>query len=149
VLAGRDYGGYGDNVLRPLARSLGCEDQVEFTGYISDEDVRALYAAARCVAQVSEGEGFGLPVIEAMFCGAPVIAANTTALKEVAGDAALLVDPMDEQKIATGLAQLCGDEHLRRDLRERGIRHTQQYTWDRAAQQTIAVYQLTAGAMSR
>jgi glycosyltransferase involved in cell wall biosynthesis len=146
VLAGKSNSPYTDRVLRPLVSSLGCEREVVLTGYVPEDDLNALYLGARCVAQVSEGEGFGLPIVEAMHCGAPVITSTIAATAEVAGDAALLVDPTDTAAIAEALSRLCEDEALRLALRERGFRRAQTFTWDRAAQLTLAAYRGALGA---
>lgn len=145
VLAGKDDGPYTEQVLRPLARSLGCEEHVVFTGYISNEDVSALYASACGVAQVSEGEGFGLPIIEAMTFGTPVVVADTSATAEVAGDAALLVDPWQVDAIADALIQLCENAQVRLSLGQRGRARARLFRWDSAAQQTLQVYTRALG----
>jgi glycosyltransferase involved in cell wall biosynthesis len=99
--------------LETLARDLGVADRVRFTGFVADADLAALYSGAAAVVLPSLYEGFGVPVIEAMACGAPVVCSNTTSLREVAGDAALLVDPEREDAIADGLARVLADDDLR------------------------------------
>ncbi|HEU5423386.1 MAG TPA: glycosyltransferase family 1 protein, partial [Nitrolancea sp.] len=84
-------------------------------------------------------EGFGLPAIEAMACGTPVLTSNTSSMPEVAGDAALLVDPLDTAAIAAGIERIATDQALRAMLRERGLAHAATFTWRRAAEQTLAV----------
>jgi glycosyltransferase involved in cell wall biosynthesis len=85
-------------------------------------------------------EGFGLPVLEALACGAAVLTANVSSLPEVTGDAALLVDPTDTSAIAAGLARLLTDDATRRDLQRRGPAHAARFTWERCARETLAVY---------
>jgi alpha-1,3-rhamnosyl/mannosyltransferase len=91
-------------------------------------------------------EGFGMPVLEAMACGAPVLASNTSAMPEVAGDAALLVDPLNIDQLAHALTRLAGDQQLRDDLIARGRARVPRFTWDSAVAQTWAVYEKVMGA---
>ena len=110
-------------------------------GYV-DTDTRAkLYRSAAALAFPSLDEGFGLPVLEAMAAGLPVLTSNGSALPEVAGGAALLVDPLDTDAIAHGLTRLLADEDLRADLTEKGQRRAAEMTWQRAAERTWAVYE--------
>ena len=125
-------------------RELGLEDRVIFTGYVPDEDLPAIYSAAELFVFPSLYEGFGLPVLEAMACGVPVICSNTSSLPEVAGDAALLVDPTDVRALAGAMEQALTDEALRVTLRARGIERAQRFTWARAAQETMQVYENVA-----
>ncbi|HSJ42882.1 MAG TPA: glycosyltransferase, partial [Xanthobacteraceae bacterium] len=98
------------------------------------------YVAARAVAQISEAEGFGLPVLEAMACGAPVIASDATATAEAAGDAALLVSPTDVERIAKSIAHVRDDDASWQDLRQRGLERARHFTWDEAARQMLRLY---------
>jgi len=140
ALVGNADGPYTDQVLRPLIRSLGCQDDVIFTGYVSDDDLNCLYVGARCLAQISEGEGFGLPLVEAMACGVPLVASAIPTTVEVAGEAALLVSPWDLDAIAGAMTRICRDSALRAQLRERGLRRALDFTWDKAAADTLDVY---------
>jgi glycosyltransferase involved in cell wall biosynthesis len=112
---------------------------VRFTGYIADEDLPALLSGALAFVYPSLYEGFGMPLLEAMACGTPVLASSTSALPEIAGDAALLIDPEDTPALADGLARLASDAALRADLRARGLARAGQFTWERCAQETLAV----------
>ena len=112
---------------------------VRFTGYIADADLPALLSGALAFVFPSLYEGFGMPLLEAMACGTPVLASATSALPEIAGDAALLVDPEDTAAIADGLMRLRSDTVLRAELRERGLARASQFTWERCAQETLAV----------
>jgi glycosyltransferase involved in cell wall biosynthesis len=114
--------------------------QVRWLGRVPDGDLPALYAAAAVFVFPSRFEGFGLPVIEAMACGAPVICSNVTSLPEVAGNAAVLVDPADKSLFVEALRRVLSDDALRADLRERGLARAAQYSWARTAQQTLAIY---------
>jgi len=113
-------------------------------GYIADADVPALYSGALALVFPTLHEGFGFPVLEAMRCGIPVITSNTSSLPEVAGDAALLVDPRDTRAIADAIARVIGDETLRADLIARGYQQADTFTWKRAAEQTCPFYNSSA-----
>ncbi|HEV2062559.1 MAG TPA: glycosyltransferase family 1 protein [Solirubrobacteraceae bacterium] len=124
---------------RKLA-GLGLGEEVVFTGRIPDEDLVALYSGALCLIFPSLYEGFGFPVLEAMACGCPVVTSTASSLPEVAGDAALLVDPCESAAIAAAAARLVDDDALRRDVAERGRRHAAGFTWERCARETLRVY---------
>jgi glycosyltransferase involved in cell wall biosynthesis len=125
-------------------RELGLEDRVIFTGYVPDEDLPAIYSAADLFVFPSLYEGFGLPVLEAMACGTPVVCSNTSSLPEVAGDAALLVDPADVRALAGAMERVLTDETLRADLQARGLEQARRFSWARAAQETMQVYENVA-----
>jgi glycosyltransferase involved in cell wall biosynthesis len=103
-------------------------------------DLRLLYSHADLFVFPSVYEGFGMPVLEAMACGAPVLTSNRTALPEVAGDAALLVNPGDAEELAGAMIRVLGDSALRDNLRAKGFERVKQFTWERAAHQTMAMY---------
>lgn len=105
-------------------------DRVHFVGLIPEEDLPSLYRGAEALAFPSLYEGFGLPLLEAMACGVPVVTANTTALPEVAAGAALLVDPTSVEQIATAMQRVASDTLLRRQLREKGLVRAAQFSWD-------------------
>jgi glycosyltransferase involved in cell wall biosynthesis len=113
-------------------------DWARFAGYVSDADLPALYAAASVFAYPSLYEGFGIPPLEAMACGTPVVASTAGALPEILGDAALLVDPYDEDALAEALEAAAAD---RGDLRRRGFFKAARYTWETAAAETWRVYE--------
>jgi len=114
---------------------------VVWLGEVDDEELARQYRGARCLVYASLYEGFGLPVAEAMACGCPVVTSNVSALPEVAGDAALLVDPGSVEAIAAGIAALWTDPDRRRELAARGRARARCFTWERAAQETVAVYE--------
>lgn len=137
VIAGKR--GWLSDGIAERAAELGVADCVRFVGYVADEDLPALYRGALAFVFPSLYEGFGMPVLEAMACGAPVLTSTTSSLPEVAGNAALLVDPLDTRAIASGLARLARDAALRESLRIQGCRWVAHFTWDRCAEETLRV----------
>jgi glycosyltransferase involved in cell wall biosynthesis len=127
-----------------LVRALGLTEHVRFLGYVPDDDLPALYSGATVFAFPSLYEGFGLPVLEAMACGAPVVCSSVSATAEVAGDAAILVDPHDTGAIGEALGRALTDGPLRADLRARGLDRAREFSWERAARDTLSVYQIVA-----
>jgi len=146
VIAGA-AGWRNDNVRAEVHR-LGLASVVHFVGYIAPGDLPALYGAAMAFVYPSLFEGFGLPPLEAMACGTPVITSNTTSLPEVVGDAAVQVDPLDVEALAGALARVTGDAGLRAELRARGLERAGQFTWEKTARQTLRVYHEAAEARS-
>lgn len=140
ILAGSP-GWLADDLIA-CAEALG--DRVVLTGHVAQADLPALISGARALVMPSLYEGFGFPVLEAMACGTPVVASNTSSLPEVAGDAALLVDPHDTDALAGALHRILTDDDLRTDLRRRGLQRAQQFTWQRAAQQTLTILESIA-----
>ena len=133
--------------LRALAAQLGVADRVAFPAWVSEAELDALYSMAACCCLPSFSEGFGLPVLEAMVRGVPVVCADATALPEVAGDAALLFDPHDHRALAAALRRLLRDPVLAEDLATRGRARAREFTWERTARATLAAYRrTTAGA---
>ena len=118
---------------------LGADDVI-LTGYASDQDLPKLYRQATAFVYPSLFEGFGLPPVEAMACGTPVVTSNVSSLPEVTGDAALLVDPLDQSSIESALLKIVGDEALRARLREQGIQQAKRFTWREAAEKTLQLY---------
>jgi glycosyltransferase involved in cell wall biosynthesis len=116
------------------------EDYVHFIGFADDADLPALYSGALITAVPSLYEGFGIPVLESMACGTPVLTSNVSSLPEVAGDAALTVDPTDLDAIVTALQRLIDDSALREVLIAKGLARAAEFTWDRSAQQLRQIY---------
>src|SRR6266566_7955976 len=130
-----------------LVEELKLEKKVRFLGRVSDLELITLYSLADVFAFPSFVEGFGIPPLEAMACGAPVITSNTSSLPEVAGDVALLVDPHDVKALGHAITRLLEDEQLREELRQKGYQRARQYTWSASASKMLSVYQkLYAGA---
>ena len=115
--------------------------RLRMLGYVPDDDLPALYGGADLFVYPSLLEGFGLPILEAMRCAAPVLTSTVSSLPEVAGDAALLVDPHDSEAIAEAMARLAGDAELRADLIQRGLQRAQEFSWARTSELTLRVYQ--------
>lgn len=138
VIAGARGWAYG--AVHDAIGRLKLAGHVIFPGFVDDADLPALYRTALAVAYPSLYEGFGLPVAEAMACGTPVVTSNVSSLPEAAGDAALLVDPLDTGALADALARLLTDDALRDDLRTRGLAQAAQFTWQRAAEGLWGVY---------
>ena len=142
VLVGK-CGWLYDETLRAL-KETGVADTVVLTGYVPQEDLPALYSGALCFIYPSYFEGFGLPPLEAMKCGAPVIVGNKTSLPEVVGDAALTVDPFDVEAIASAMKSVIDNPALREDLSIKGQTRAQAFDWRETARKTLAIYQEVA-----
>lgn len=126
--------------FRKLAQSCGIGDDVVLHDFVSDSDLVALYNVAEMLLYPSLYEGFGLPVLEAMACGTPVVTSQRGSLPEVAGDSALMVDPLDVDQIAGSMASIAFDTALRRDLVAKGKVQAGKFSWQRTAEQTFAIY---------
>jgi glycosyltransferase involved in cell wall biosynthesis len=124
-----------------LVAELKLEKKVRFLGRVSDLELLTLYSMADVFAFPSFFEGFGIPPLEAMACGAPVITSNISSLPEVVGDAALLVDPHKTNELANAIMRLLEDEQLREELRQKGYQQAQRYTWKQAASKMLSIYQ--------
>lgn len=138
VIAG-GRGWLSDETFREAERSAYSGD-IRFTGFVPEERLPALYTGADVFAYPSLYEGFGLPVLEAMACGTPVICANTSSLPEFAGDAAVLIPPDDPGAIANALETVCGEDGLRHQLHERGYARAREYRWERSAEMLLELY---------
>ncbi len=143
VLAG-DRRGF-ETYLDGLTEELGLEGMVTFTGFVPEDDLPALYSGAAAFLCVSLYEGFGLPLLEAMACGTPVLASRTSSLPEVVEGAGLLVDPRSPDEIAEGMLKLVEDTGYGEELAERGRERAASFTWDRAALAVLALYRRAAG----
>ena len=135
--------------LRDRIDARGLMDHVRIVGPVPEEDLPALYSGASLFAFPSLFEGFGLPVLEAMACGTPVVASNTTSLPEVAGSAAMLVDPRDTHALAQAMYRVLTERSLRDSLRELGLRRARSFTWERTSRETAAVYGRVLSGSSR
>lgn len=138
VIAGQE--GWLMNDFFSFIKEAGLHDRVCFTGYLGDEDLRALYSSCSVFVYPSLYEGFGLPPLEAMACGAPVIASQVPAILEAVGEAACLVNPKDVQELAGAIVRLLVDKQAREQLSLTGIERVKDFTWERTARCTVEVY---------
>lgn len=139
VIAGRK--GWLTDELFAYIESASLGDRLHMTGYISDGDLRALYSSCKLMVFPALYEGAGLPPLEAMACGAPVITSDTPAISEMVGDGARLVHPTDHKALARAIAELLRDEAARRALGAAGLKRAALFTWERAARGTYEVYE--------
>jgi glycosyltransferase involved in cell wall biosynthesis len=126
---------------RQLVADLKLEKKVRFLGRVSELELITLYSLADVFAFPSFFEGFGVPPLEAMACGAPVITSNSSSLPEVAGDAALLVDPHNTDELVHAITRVIENEELREELRAKGYQQVKQYTWPNSARKMLSVYE--------
>jgi len=138
VLVGKSKG--QEAPLARLVEQHGLRERVVFTGFVEEDQLVLLYNRAALFIYPSLYEGFGLPPLEAMACGCPVVASNVTAIPEVLGDAALLVDPTSVHAMAEAMRAVLRRDELARDLRGRGLRQAALYSWARVAERTREVY---------
>ena len=147
LLVGGGKGWLYDAVFQRL-EELGLRERVHFVGYIEEEELPLWYAAATVFVFPSIYEGFGMPPLEAMACGTPVITSNSSSLPEVVGDAGLMVAPTDASAFATALDQVLSDAALHDELRTRGLVRAQAFAWRTTAERTLAAYAVAAGMRS-
>lgn len=132
--------GWGNEDMVSLVHSLDLTDSVRLMGYVNEEQLATLYAHARFLAMPSLYEGFGLPLVEAMSFGVPVLTSSCSSLPEVAGDAGMLVDPYNTNSIATGLLQMLKDDEFRNELAARSRLNASRFSWEKAAKETMAIF---------
>jgi len=138
VMAGAK--GWGYEAIGARVEELGLEGQVLFPGYIPQEEKALWYNAAEILVYPSLYEGFGLPPLEAMACGTPVVASCRASLPEVVGEAGVLVDPLDTEAMAQAMHDLLEDQTWRESLRDKGLKRARQFSWEKAARETVRVY---------
>jgi glycosyltransferase involved in cell wall biosynthesis len=136
VVVGKDCHRYADEYNVP---GMGLAEDVIFPGYVEQSDLPALYSIADLYLYATLIEAFPVPITEALACGCPIVTSNDTGLKELAGDAAILVNPRDPREIADGVCRLLADEPLRRSLRTRGFERAKRFSWDKCGRETLAV----------
>jgi len=140
VLAGADHEGYS-RTIREIAARLQIADSVVVAGYVARSTLRALYAEALCLVLPSHGEGFGLPMVEAMARGTPIVAADRQALPEVLGSGGCLFDPNEVGQLSSLLQRIAGDDAFRSELAQRARERRQAFSWEQTANATAAVYE--------
>lgn len=143
VLAGGR--GWMDDEIPRVLQETGMTDNVIFPGFVPDEDLPLWYRAADAFVYPSQYEGFGMPALEALASGTPVITADVSSLPEAVGDSALLIDPQSPEQIADALARVLNDRDMREEMRARGIQYARQFTWTRTAQITARSYRRALG----
>jgi glycosyltransferase involved in cell wall biosynthesis len=139
VIAGKR--GWRTEPLFEQVQALGLDHQVHFTDYVPDEDLAALYSLAQLFVYPSHYEGFGLPALEAMACGVPVVCTDSSSLPQVVGDAALLVPPNEAESLAAAMLQVLDDHELRAKMGLRGLEQAASFTWEETARRTLQVYE--------
>ena len=137
-----------DETLRSIEEGR-MKDSIILTGYVPQSDLPALYSGSICFVYPSYFEGFGLPPLEAMKCGTPVIAGNRTSLPEVVGDAGILVDPFDVNAIAAAIERLVDDPDLRQQLSVKGVARSRLFDWNETARRTLKIYEQVVGGLGR
>lgn len=139
VIAG-GKGWLEDEMYETLAET-GMQDVVHLIGFAEDDHIAGLYSGAECTVIPSLYEGFGFPVLESMACGTPVVTSNVSSLPEVAGDAAIMVDPYDVEAIADAIERILDDTELRQILIQRGFEQSKKFTWENSARQLQKIYE--------
>jgi glycosyltransferase involved in cell wall biosynthesis len=130
---------------RRIAAELGVSDAIRFPGWVDEADKSALYSAATVFVFPSRYEGFGLPILEAMACGTPVVTSNAASLPELAGAAAFQVDPDDPRRLGAAIIALCVQEDLHTEMCHKGLAQAAQFTWEKTARETLAAYHHVLG----
>jgi glycosyltransferase involved in cell wall biosynthesis len=126
---------------RRIADELGVADAVRLVGQVDEADKPSVYSAATVFAFPSRYEGFGLPVLEAMACGTPVVTSNVSSLPELTETAAFQIDPDDPRQMSAAIIALCVQETLHYEMREKGLRQAARFSWKKTARETLSAYQ--------
>jgi glycosyltransferase involved in cell wall biosynthesis len=138
VFIGRDLGARAE--IQQHARNLGCQDRLHFLQDVPLDQMPHWYRNAALMVYPSLYEGFGLPLLEAMQCGCPVVASRAASIPEVVGDAAWLVDPMSVREIAEGIRAILTQPETRERLIQKGLQRVKQFSWKKTAENTVGVY---------
>lgn len=136
--------GWGDKGWKETIEKTDLRKRIYFTGYVDDESLSNLYSGATALVYPSLYEGFGLPILEAMACGCPVICSNLASMPEVAGDAAMKVNPYNVEELAAAIDNLTGDTQIWQKFHDRGLKRSSTFTWKRSAEQTRDVFRQVA-----
>ncbi len=143
IIAGNRW--YQGGAPEQKARSLGLNGRVQFLGYVPRGDLPALYSGATALVYPSLLEGFGLPIVEAMACGAPVITSDNSSMREVAGEAAVLVDPRNVREMTEAMTRVAEDQSLRQELSAKGLKRAGEFSWRKTAELTVQTYREALG----
>lgn len=138
VICGKK-GWYYEEIFRTVSE-LNLEGNVIFTGYVPDKDIPLLMSGAEIFVYPTFYEGFGLPPLEAMSCGTPVISSNVSSIPEVVGDAGILINPNDTEELSNAIMRILNDENLKRQLISRGLQQAKKFSWEKTAKETLDVY---------
>jgi len=138
VIAGG--GGWLSSDIHQWIAEMGAQSSIHFLGYVPASDLPWLYCGATCFVYPSLYEGFGLPALEAMASGIPVITSNTSSLPEVVGDAGLLIDPRSEKELGSAMCKVLSDPGLRQAMSGRGLDRAREFSWEKTAMETLKVY---------
>ncbi len=141
VLAG--WHGWGDKKWLEKIKETDLKNRIYVIGHVPDDDLKAIYNGAAALVYPSLYEGFGLPIVEAMACGCPVICSNKASMPEVAGDAAILIDPSKSDELAHAIETVVHDTEIRNNLVKRGFKQAAGFTWDNTARKTLEVFKKT------
>ncbi|MBS4015545.1 MAG: glycosyltransferase family 4 protein [Candidatus Latescibacteria bacterium] len=141
VVGGSKKYGWKNRRIFQLVDELKLKDSVIFTGFIEHQDLPVIYSTAKLFILPSLFEGFGLPVIEAMACGTPVITSNTSSLPEIAGDAAVLINPYDTEEIGQAIIKVISDQQLQTEMRAKGFKNVKRFSWQESAHELLDVFE--------
>jgi glycosyltransferase involved in cell wall biosynthesis len=144
VLVGTKGWNY-EKIFEEILAKPEIRDRIIVTGYADDEDLAAIYSGASVFVYPSFYEGFGLPPLEAMQCGVPVITSNTSSLPEVVGDAGIMVTPADADALCQAMLKICSDQALHQSLSVKALQRAQQFSWNACLEKTIGAYRLACG----
>jgi glycosyltransferase involved in cell wall biosynthesis len=127
--------------IKKIVREMSLQSDVVMLDYVVENDMPKIYNIADVLVFPSLYEGFGLPVLEAMACGTPVITSNTTSIPEVVGDAGIMLDPNDIKGFENAMYEVLTNNEIRQEMREKGLKRTKMFTWERCAKETLTIYE--------
>ena len=140
VVAGGNWKNFSNSILANISTIEGIEESLFPTGYIDSCDLAALYSNAECFVYLSLYEGFGLPPLEAMQCGTPVITSNVSSLPEVVGNAGLMVNPKNDEELIQAYERMYFDKNLKKELSSNGLNRATQFSWEKCANQIVQTF---------